>query len=117
MGELTLAEWERQNEVASQKIQHLLRVLSKSKMLHVLYTLGMKDEGARFSEIKESSSVDSTTLSRRLSELEGIEVITRNEISINPLAVEYRLTASFDILKPILDALLHYGLESESNNS
>ena len=115
MGELTLAEWERKNEIASQKIQHLLRVLSKSKMLHVLYTLGMKEGGARFSEIKESSSVDSTTLSRRLSELEGIEMITRNEISTNPPAVEYRLTDSFDNVKPILEALLHYGLESESN--
>jgi DNA-binding HxlR family transcriptional regulator len=115
MGELTLAEWEIKNEIASQKIQHLLRVLSKSKMLHVLYTLGMKDGSARFSEIKESSSVDSTTLSRRLNELEGIEMITRNEISANPPAVEYRLTDSFDNVKPILEALLHYGLESESN--
>lgn len=115
MGELTLAEWERKNEVASQKIQHLLRVLSKSKMLHVLYTLGMNEGGARFSVIKESSSVDSTTLSRRLSELEGIEMVIRNELSTNPPAVEYRLTDSFAILKPILEALLHYGLESENN--
>jgi DNA-binding HxlR family transcriptional regulator len=42
-------------------------------------------------------------------------MITRNEISANPPAVEYRLTDSFDNVKPILEALLHYGLESESN--
>ena len=75
----------------------------------------MKDGSARFSEIKELSSVDSTTLPRRLSELEGIELITRNEIPTSPSAVEYRLTDSFDTVKPILEALLHYGLESESN--
>ena len=45
MGEPTLAEWEAKNEIAFQRIQELLRVLSKSKMLHVLYALGMGKGG------------------------------------------------------------------------
>ena len=50
MGESTLAEWETKNELASQRIQELLRVLSKSRMLHVLYALGTGEGGLRFSE-------------------------------------------------------------------
>ena len=115
MGELTLAEWERKNEAASKKIQQLLRVLSKSKMLNVLYALGTKDGSLRFSEIKKSSSIDSTTLTRRLAELEDIAMISRNELSTNPPAVEYQLTGSFNTIKPILEGLLHYGLEGENN--
>ena len=116
MGELTLAEWESKNEIASQKIRELLRVLSKSKMLHVLYSLGTKDGGLRFSEIKKLSFIDSTTLTRRLTELEEIGMIARNQLSTNPLVVEYRFTDSFDKLKPILEGLLHYGLEGASGH-
>ena len=56
MGEATLAEWESKNEIAFQRIQELLRVLSKSKMLHVLYALGIEDGGLRFSEIKKTEN-------------------------------------------------------------
>ena len=115
MGELTLAEWEIKNEIASQKIQHLLRVLSKSKMLHVLYALGIGDGGLRFSEIKKSSLADSTTLTRRLTELEEIGMITRKELSTTPPTVEYHFTESYGILKPVLEGLLHYGLEGVTN--
>ena len=115
MGELTFTEWERKNEVASQRIQQLLRVLSKSKMLHVLYALVTKDESLRFSEIKKSSFTDSTTLTRRLTELEDIAMISKNEVSTNPPVVEYQLTKSFSIIKPILEGLLHYGLEGANN--
>ena len=115
MGEPTLAEWESKNEIAFQRIQELLRVLSKSKMLHVLYALGIGDGGLRFSEIKKSSLADSTTLSRRLTELEEIGMITRKELSTTPRAVEYHFTESYGILKPVLEGLLHYGLEGVTN--
>ena len=117
MGGSTLTEWERKNEVASQKIQQLLRILSKSKMLHVLYALGTKDGSLRFSEIKKLSFTDSTTLTRRLAELEDIAMISRNEVSTNPPVVEYQLTESFSTIKPILEGLLHYGLEGANNES
>tara|TARA_B100000003_G_C10748868_1_gene298136 strand:- start:144 stop:494 length:351 start_codon:yes stop_codon:yes gene_type:complete len=115
MGELTFTEWERKNELASQRIQQLLRVLSKSKMLHVLYALVTKGENLRFSEIKKSSFTDSTTLTRRLTELEDIAMISKNEVSTNPPVVEYQLTESFSTIKPILEGLLHYGLEGANN--
>ena len=117
MGEATLAEWESKNEIAFQRIQELLRVLSKSKILHVLYALGIEDGGLRFSEIKKSSLTDSTTLSRRLTELEEIGMITRKELSTTPTAVEYHFTESYGILKPVLEGLLRYGLEGVTNNS
>ena len=117
MGGSTLTEWERKNEVASQKIQQLLRILSKSKMLHVLYALGTKNGSLRFSEIKKLSFTDSTTLTRRLAELEDIVMISRNEVSTNPPVVEYQLTESFSTIKPILEGLLHYGLEGANAES
>ena len=117
MGETTLAEWVSKNEIAFQRIQELLRVLSKSKMLHVLYALGIGDDGLRFSEIKKSSLADSTTLTRRLTELEEIGIITRKELSTKPPAVEYQFSESYAILKPVLEGLLHYGLEGVTNNS
>ena len=111
MGESTLAEWETKNELASQRIQELLRVLSKSRMLHVLYSLGAGKGGLRFSEIKKSSLTDSTTLARRLAELEEIGIVVRNDLSTTQLNVEYHFTDLFEMLKPILDGLLHYGLD------
>jgi DNA-binding HxlR family transcriptional regulator len=117
MGEPTLAEWESKNEIAFQRIQELLRVLSKSKMLHILYALGIGDGGLRFSELKKSSLADSTTLTRRLTELEEIGMITRKELSTTPPAVEYHFTESYGILKPVLEGLLHYGLEGVTNKS
>ena len=111
MGESTLAEWETKNEFASQRIQELLRVLSKSKMLHVLYALATGKGGLRFSEIKKSALTDSTTLTRRLAELEEIGLILRVDLSTSQRNVEYQFTELFDLLKPILDGLLHYGLE------
>ena len=109
MGESTLAEWETKNELASQRIQELLRVLSKSR--HVLYALGTGKGGLRFSQIKKSSLTDSTTLARRLAELEEIGIVVRNDLSTTQLNVEYHFTDLFEILKPILDGLLHYGLD------
>ena len=117
MGDATLNEWETKNELASKRIQELLRILSKSKMLHVIYVFGTIKVGLRFSEIKKSSLADSTTLSRRLTELEEIGMITRKELSTTPPAVEYHFTESYGILKPVLEGLLHYGLEGVTNNS
>ena len=114
MGDATLNEWETKNELASNRIQELLRILSKSKMLHVIYAFGTIKDGLRFSEIKKSSQTDSTTLTRRLSELEDIGIIERKELSKNSTAVEYHVTNSFDIVKPILDSLLHYGLKEKN---
>ena len=80
-------------------------------MLHVLYAFGAGKGGLRFSEIKKSSLTDSTTLARRLSELEEIGIVVRNDLSTTQLNVEYHFTDLFEILKPILDGLLHYGLD------
>ena len=114
MGDATLNEWETKNELASKRIQELLRILSKSKMLHVIYVFGTIKDGLRFSEIKKSSQTDSTTLTRRLSELEDIGIIERKELCKNSTAVEYHVTNSFDIVKPILNSLLHYGLKEKN---
>ena len=114
MGDATLNEWETKNELASKRIQELLSILSKSKMLHVIYVFGTIKDGLRFSEIKKSSQTDSTTLTRRLSELEDIGIIETKELSKNSTAVEYHITNSFDIVKPILNSLLHYGLKEKN---
>ena len=71
-------------------------------MLHVLYALGTGKGGLRFSEIKKSSLTDSTTLARRLAELEEIGIVVRNDLSTTQLNVEYHFTDLFEMLKPIL---------------
>jgi DNA-binding HxlR family transcriptional regulator len=44
-------------------------------------------------------------------------MITRKELSTTPPAVEYHFTESYGILKPVLEGLLHYGLEGVTNQS
>jgi DNA-binding HxlR family transcriptional regulator len=84
-------------------------------MLHVLYALATGKGGLRFSEIKKSALTDSTTLTRRLAELEEIGIILRVDLSTSQRNVEYQFTELFDLLKPILDGLLHYGLEGTNS--
>ena len=62
-------------------VDHLLRLLSKSTMLHTLVVLKSDKEPMRFSEIERRVESSATTLSRRLNELEENGLVTRKEIT------------------------------------
>ena len=52
------------------RVDELLSLLTKSKSLHILMVLDRKGNPARFSELKELVDSSSTTIARRLNELE-----------------------------------------------
>ena len=63
------------------KVDHLLDVLTKSKALHILLELHLSNRSMGFTEIKKRVDSSSTTVSRRLDELESFNLI--NQIDDN----------------------------------
>ncbi len=63
-------------------VNHLLRLLSKSTMLHTLVVLKSDKEPMRFSEIERRVESSATTLSRRLNELERMDLLLEKRSQI-----------------------------------
>lgn len=63
----------------------------------------------RFKEIEKLLRINSATLSTRLKQLEKINVIARNEETIDKLSVTYRLTKNGNVLLPIYDGMIKFG--------
>ncbi|MDP6200488.1 MAG: MarR family transcriptional regulator, partial [Candidatus Poseidonia sp.] len=63
------------------KVDRILELLTKSKSLHILMVLDRSDSPLRFTEIKSLVDASSTTVSRRIKELEENRLIVR---SMNP---------------------------------
>ena len=61
------------------RVDQLLALLTKSKLLHILYLLNSKSSSMRFSDIKKSVDSSSTTITRRLKELEDNGLIIRTD--------------------------------------
>ncbi len=73
-------------------VNELLVLLSKSKMLHILYALNCDPKPMRFSEIKREVDSSSTTVTRRLGELEAHGLVNRTVYPTVPTTVEYART-------------------------
>ena len=99
-------------------VNDLLVLLSKSKMLRILYTLNCDPEPMRFSEIKRRVESSSTTVARRLSELEQQNLVIRTVYATVPSTVEYSLTPAALALRPSLESLFGWVLDfvDESQN-
>ena len=99
-------------------VNDLLVLLSKSKMLRILYTLNCDPEPMRFSEIKRRVESSSTTVARRLSELEQQNLVIRTVYATVPSTVEYSLTPAAIALRPSLESLFGWVLDfvDESQN-
>ncbi len=95
---------------AKAQVDDLLVLLSKSKMLNILYILNCDSTPLRFSELKKRASTSSTTITRRLSELEGHGLVTRTVYPTVPVSVEYSLTSDAKALAPSLDSLFEWVL-------
>lgn len=96
-------------------VNELLVLLSKSKMLHILYILNCDPKPMRFSEIKRGVDSSSTTVTRRLGELEAHGLVNRTVYPTVPTTVEYALTPDAVALAPSLESLFEWVLNRAEN--
>jgi len=97
-------------ESAKSHVDDLLVLLSKSKMLSILYVMNCDPEPMRFSEIKKRVDSSSTTVARRLGELEINGLVTRTAYATVPATVEYALTKDAKLLQPSLESMFEWVL-------
>ena len=97
-------------ESAKSHVDDLLVLLSKSKMLSILYIMNCDKEPMRFSEIKKRVNTSSTTVTRRLGELEDQGLVTRTAFATVPATVMYELTEDAISLQPSLESMFEWVL-------
>ena len=97
-------------ESAKAHVDDLLVLLSKSKMLSILYIMNCDKETMRFSEIKNRVNSSSTTVARRLGELEDHGLVTRTAYATVPATVKYELTKDAITLQPSLESMFEWVL-------
>jgi DNA-binding HxlR family transcriptional regulator len=95
------------------QVDKLVSLLYKSKLLHILHLLNGKNEPMRFTEIKKNIGSSSTTVARRLSELEDNGLITRQVNPTIPATVLYDLTEISRGLVPSIQAMYNWAAEYE----
>ena len=89
------------------KVDEVLDLLTKSKSLHILMVLDRKAEPLRFSQIKKSVKSSSTTVSRRLKELEDDGLVVRRTLD-NDSTIAYELSEDGKLLSPIMQDLFDW---------
>lgn len=102
-------------ESARSHVDDLLLLLSKSKMLSILYVMNFDTSPMRFSEIKKRVDSSSTTVARRLAELEDKGLVTRTAYATVPATVEYALTKDAISLQPSLESMFEWVLNRADN--
>ena len=95
------------------QVDKLVSLLYKSKLLHILHLLNNKNEPMRFSDIKKSVGSSSTTITRRLTELEQNGLISREAYSTVPVTVYYDLTDISRGLVPSVQSMYDWVVENE----
>ena len=93
------------------RVDELLSLLTKSKSLHILMVLDRKMNPARFSELKKLVDSSSTTIARRLNELELHGLVSRTQPTNSRHAFEYSITEDAKSLSPILQTLFDWADE------
>ena len=96
------------------KVDDLLELLTRSKSLHILLILDRKDGPMRFTDIKKQVDSSSTTVSRRLKELEihDLVVVTSNEKKSS--SKSYTLSKDAKTLGPIMQSLFDWVASREA---
>ncbi|MAS31771.1 MAG: hypothetical protein CMA39_02620 [Euryarchaeota archaeon] len=87
------------------KVDELLDLITKSKSLHILLELHLANRQLSFTELKKRVEAASTTVSRRLTELEEHALIERNTNSLRPNSASYSLTEKSMSLAPIIQSM------------
>ena len=97
------------------RVDKLLALLNKSKSLHILLILSLKNRPLRFSEIKNQVNSSSTTVTRRLTELESNGLVQREAIATMPQTVTYNLTEDAELLAPLIQSMYDWIVERDMN--
>lgn len=95
------------------RVDKLLALLTKSKLLHILYFLNLKGSAMRFSDIKKNIESSSTTVTRRLKELEDNGLVIRTIHSTMPVTVSYQLTEDAQLLAPTIQSMYDWIVERD----
>ena len=97
------------------EVDDLLELLTKSKSLHILMIMDRKKKPIRFSDLKKLVDSSSTTISRRLKELEAHGLVTHTLVGGVGNVSKYSITKDTKSLKPILQSLFDW-VEKRSKN-
>jgi len=95
------------------RVDKLLALLTKSKLLHILYLLNCKGSSMRFSDIKKKVDSSSTTVARRLKGLEDNGLITRTTHASMPVTISYELTEDAQFLAPTIQSMYDWIVERD----
>lgn len=87
------------------RVDKLLDLLNKSKSLHILYLLNLDNRPMRFSEIKKRVDSSSTTVTRRLNELEANGLVAKELVSSSSTTIAYGLTETAQHLAPTIQSM------------
>ena len=87
------------------QVDKLLNLLNKSKLLHILMILDRKNMPLQFTDIKKRVNSSSTTVTRRLKELEENGLVDRTVQSTVPITVTYSLTPNAKLLAPSIQSM------------
>ena len=97
--------------ISTVKANELIQLLSRSKMVQILNILHSEDHPIRFTELKNRLDTSSTTLTRRLGELEDYDLVKRTVYDTVPATVAYKLTNLGVSLLPSLDSFFDWVAE------
>ena len=89
-------------------VDELLELLTKSKSLHILLVLDRKKGPIRFSDLKKLVDSSSTTVSRRLKELENHGLVSKSEVDGGSNLHVYSITEDGQSLSPIMQSLFDW---------
>ena len=89
-------------------VDDILELLTKSKSLHILMVMDRKNKPLRFSDLKKFVDSSSTTVSRRLKELEAHGLVSKSQIGDNSNMYEYSITEDGQLLSPIMQSLFDW---------
>ena len=96
-------------------VDELLELLTKSKSLHILLVLERKKGPIRFSNLKKLVDSSSTTVSRRLKELENHGLVSKSEVDGGSNLHVYSITEDGQSLSPIMQSLFDWVVERMYN--
>ena len=97
----TLVDSTEEKYLGVQAKQELFALLSSAHAMEILHVFCYEPGPWRFNELREVLDVSQNTLSARLSELNKVDLLTRQSYDEIPPRVEYRATEKLTDLRPV----------------
>lgn len=101
----TLVDSTEEKYLGVQAKQELFALLSSAHAMEILHVFCYEPGPWRFNELREVLDVSQNTLSARLSELNEVDLLTRQSYDEIPPRVEYRATEKLTDLRPVFQHL------------